>query len=691
MMWKMMAIIVALLLTPCLAALTTQPAFIHPGLLHTEADFVRVRAKVQAGEEPWKSGWDVLVANPHANLGWRARPTDVVVRGNVPGQNVAAFFNDVHAAYQLALRWKVSGDPAYADKSIEILNAWSSVLKEVRGNADRFLAAGLQGYQFANAAEIIRGYRGWKPEDLQRFQKMMLEVFYPMNETFLLGREGGKDHNGAAITNYWANWDLCNVASMMAIGVLCDRRDIYDRAIDYFKHGRGNGSIERAIYYVHSGNLGQPQEAGRDQGHTTMCIAVLSEICQMAWNQGDDLFGYDNNRLLAGAEYVARYNLGHEVPFQEYAWGTGQGGDRRTQTTVAEGSRGSARPGWELLMNHYVNRKGIAAPYSVAFAAKVRPEGGGGNYGPNSGGFDQLGFGTLTATLDPIATVGVPTGLTARLSGSSVVLNWWGVPNAVRYNVKRADSMKGPFTTVASDITDLLTYADENPTTDKCYYVVTAVMPNGDETRPSQVAVVSTVPELIFKLDKEKDTSLRNGATWSGDATGRAVQLDGVDDCVALPDGIVKELGDFTISAWVRIDEAATWSRVFDFGKGTGAHMFLTPRSGTGNPRFAVSTVYGYNEQVIDSEEPFPTGRPVHVAVTLSGRTGTLYIDGKKVGTNLNIDFPPFRLGVTTQDWIGRSQFEHDPYLKGNIAGFHIYSGAMSAEDVAKLAISDRQ
>jgi hypothetical protein len=37
---------------------------------------------------------------------------------------------------------------------------------------------------------------------------------------------------------------------------------------------------------------------------------------------------------------------------------------------------------------------------SSLVAQKVRPEGGGGNYGPNSGGFDLLGYGTLTDTLD---------------------------------------------------------------------------------------------------------------------------------------------------------------------------------------------------------------------------------------------------------------------------------------------------
>jgi len=37
----------------------------------------------------------------------------------------------------------------------------------------------------------------------------------------------------------------------------------------------------------------------------------------------------------------------------------------------------------------------------ATYAALVRPEGGGGDYGPNSGGFDALGYGTLTFSLAP--------------------------------------------------------------------------------------------------------------------------------------------------------------------------------------------------------------------------------------------------------------------------------------------------
>jgi hypothetical protein len=47
---------------------------------------------------------------------------------------------------------------------------------------------------------------------------------------------------------------------------------------------------------------------------------------------------------------------------------------------------------------HYAQRRGLSVPNITAYMNRVRPEGGGGDYGPNSGGFDQLGFGTLTHT-----------------------------------------------------------------------------------------------------------------------------------------------------------------------------------------------------------------------------------------------------------------------------------------------------
>jgi len=348
-----------------------------------------MRVKVNEGASPWTPGWQRLIANRHASLGWKPNPQAIVYRGadGRHRENYAALFNDAAAAYALALRWKISGDGAYGQKAVEILDAWSSTLTAIEGTSDRYLASGLYGYQLANAAEILRDNPNWPAADFRRFQQMMLAVFYRMNHDFLVR------HNGAAIDHYWANWDLSNMASMLAIGVLTDRRDIYDEALEYFRHGAGNGSIAHVVPTIHDGRIGQIQESGRDQGHSMLDIALLGAICQMAWTQGDDLFAYDHNRVLLGAEYVAQYNLGHGVPYTQY-----QNSDV-TQPMISDNGRGDLRPIWELLYNHYVVLKRLDAPYVEAFAGKVRPEGGGGDYGPNSGGYDQLGYGTLMFTI----------------------------------------------------------------------------------------------------------------------------------------------------------------------------------------------------------------------------------------------------------------------------------------------------
>ncbi|MDH7804302.1 MULTISPECIES: alginate lyase family protein [unclassified Rhizobium] len=364
-------------------------AFIHPGALHSQADFARMKTRIAEKAQPWTDDWDVLTRNPHASLNWTPHPVEMLYRGadGTHPENYSALFNDTAAAYALALRWKISGDDAYADKAVAILDAWSTKLVGIGGTSDKFLASGIYGYQLADVAEIMRGYQKWPAQNVDRFKAMMLTVFYPMNHDFLVR------HNGAKIDHYWANWDLANMDSMLAIGILTDRRDIYNEAVDYFKHGNGNGAIDHVVWKLYPGGLGQTQESGRDQGHNTLNVALLGAFCQMAWNQHDDLFGYEDNRVLKGIEYIAKYNQGGDVPYTPYS------NSDVTQNVISSQGRGGERPVWELFYNHYVVLKGLDAPYLTMAAKVTRPEGGGGNYGPNSGGFDQLGYGTLTYTL----------------------------------------------------------------------------------------------------------------------------------------------------------------------------------------------------------------------------------------------------------------------------------------------------
>ncbi|WP_435853851.1 alginate lyase family protein [Streptomyces purpurascens] len=384
------------LATPASAA---DAPFAHPGLLHTRTDLDRMAAKVKAGAKPYAAGFTKLTANRHAQSGWQANPQATVYRGAGSPQNYAALYNDIHAAYQNALRYHVGGEDAHADTAVAILNAWSGKLTSIQGSADRFLAAGLYGYQFANAAELVRDRDDF---DLGRAQELLSDVFLPLSDGFL------SHHNNAVVTNYWPNWDLTALACVLATGIFCDDRAGVERAVEYFKHGDGMGSVRHAIPVVHDDGLAEWVEAGRDQGHALLGVGLMGTVCEMAWNQGIDLYGYDDSRFLKGAEYVAKWSLGGDVPYTANTRSKGAIGGwsgSETATEAAGVDPGMTRPIWAMIANHYTRRRGLSASYVTRAAIKAAPEGGGGDYGPNSGGFDQLGFGTLAFTRERAAEV----------------------------------------------------------------------------------------------------------------------------------------------------------------------------------------------------------------------------------------------------------------------------------------------
>ncbi|WP_436535236.1 beta-L-arabinofuranosidase domain-containing protein [Actinoplanes sp. HUAS TT8] len=204
-------------------------------------------------------------------------------------------------------------------------------------------------------------------------------------------------------------------------------------------------------------------------------------------------------------------------------------------------------------------------------------------------------------------------------------------------------------------------------------------------------------PEIRYLFDETSGTtaldtggSSRNG-TLAGGATrttgraGNAVLLNGSNAYVNLPSGILSGATSFSIAFWVRVDTATTWTRVFDFGSGTGSYLFLTPRSSAGTARYAITSGGAGAEQQINAPSALATGTWTHVAVTHTGNLGVLYVNGAEVARNSALTVRPSALGSTTQNWIGRSQYAGDPYLAAAVDNFRIYSRALSAAEVSQV------
>ncbi|HZJ66073.1 MAG TPA: beta-L-arabinofuranosidase domain-containing protein [Kofleriaceae bacterium] len=178
--------------------------------------------------------------------------------------------------------------------------------------------------------------------------------------------------------------------------------------------------------------------------------------------------------------------------------------------------------------------------------------------------------------------------------------------------------------------------------------------------------------------------TLVGGASFGAGRVANALRLDGTSGYARLPSGLLSNVGDFTVSAWVNLAAATQWSRIFDFGSGTGSYMFLTPRSSAGTMRFAITTGGAGGEQVINGSSALATGAWKHVAVTATGTTGILYVDGAEVG-RATISLRPSSLGSTTATFVGKSQYTADPFLNGQVDQLRIYSRAMSATEVRSL------
>jgi Alginate lyase len=370
---KLLALLAAGVLLTSGAPAAAEPvqtlAFAHPGILVTRAQLDNVKRQLAAGAEPWKSASAAMTASSFASLSYTAHPRSIVECGPSSNPNLGCSDerNDAIAAYTHALRWYLTGDTRHAQKSAQLMDAWSAVITD-HTNSNARLQTGWAGASWTRAAELIRyTWTGWPADRVTRFSTMLRNVYLP------------ELSNGSPNTN--GNWELIMMDAMIGIGVFLNDTTVFNRAVSIWR-----GRVPAYIYLSADGSLpksppgsnidtrselidywqgqstfvtGLAQETCRDFGHTGWGFSAASHVAETAWIQGLDLYAEMRERMTKALEFHATYELGASVP-SSLCGGTLHLG---------------LGPTLEVVHNHYRNRAGIMLPKTLQVIKAHRPMG----------------------------------------------------------------------------------------------------------------------------------------------------------------------------------------------------------------------------------------------------------------------------------------------------------------------------
>ena len=333
--------------------------FVHPGILHTTQSIERMRAQIADKEYPAYGSFELLKSHHCSQADYQPfGPFEIISRDGEFRHTKSKMEQDFSAVYQNALMWVLTGEKTHAEKSLELLLGYAGTLKRIPETNDAPLLVGLEGLKIIYATEILRHtYKKMTVVQFNEISRMIREVFLPVMENF---------YHRKPYTN--GNWGPIVTKAYMAAAILWDNEEMYNKAVDFYLHANDNGTI---AHYI-SGDTGQIQESGRDQGHSMLGIGALATVCEIAWQQGDDLYSALDNRLMKGFEYVAKYNLGYNVPFAVWKDVTGK---YSNWTEISNKGRGRYMPIFEMTYNHFVIRKGMQMPYTEQVLRQIRPEG----------------------------------------------------------------------------------------------------------------------------------------------------------------------------------------------------------------------------------------------------------------------------------------------------------------------------
>jgi hypothetical protein len=327
--------------------------FVHPGGLNNQANLDFIKKKIYEKKQPWFAEFNRL-----KNSAFLKREPHALLLVNSKNDNESGNMrDDAIASYSLALMWIITDNDVFAERAITILNAWSDFKAFTSGSDQDKLQAGWTGAVFASAAELMRVYQGWSPNQILSFKMMFKRAFYPqlMNPS---------SWNG--------NVDLTQIDALISIAVFNDDEAAFELAIarltkrtpSYFylqSDGKkaigieGDGSDIESFWSNPTQWInGLTQETCRDNGHHAQyALASAIHVAEIAWNQGVDVYSENQLRYTAAMELMAKQFLSNDF----FTCANTKASQHYFNT-------------WEIGFNHYYHRVGIKLPFTKQLIIK---------------------------------------------------------------------------------------------------------------------------------------------------------------------------------------------------------------------------------------------------------------------------------------------------------------------------------
>lgn len=288
--------------------------FRHPGIFHTCEDLTRMQTKVWAGEEPWTTAFGRAF---NQSLDGLDLAPEFHIRGHLPelpfGEDnwSSNFTVDAQYAYLNTVAYFVTGHPFHRQRALHATRRWMASLY-IRGGAGlRYLTA---------ACEILRSTNSsiWTDADTLLYHDFAGRV-----------RSNWDSTNGLARPDLFFNQGIYANGGAMAMVVFLGDVDLYSQIV--YQATVGANPLPHIDYAIRrqisneSDFYGQITEMGRDQAHPAGSLKIFADMAYTAEIQGNlegrieyvDLSSFDDYSLLAGYEYFARWNLGHDVSWED--------------------------------------------------------------------------------------------------------------------------------------------------------------------------------------------------------------------------------------------------------------------------------------------------------------------------------------------------------------------------------------